>query len=92
MEYTLKGGFVADESYFEALSDAAARGDYPGTPGEWMVKPQGRPASCAEELVSVTFKVPRSQRDAIDRRASGLGETRSEYLRRTTAIDLVTVA
>lgn len=41
MEYTLKGGVSVDDAYFEKLSDAAAEGDYPGEPGEWLVRPQG---------------------------------------------------
>lgn len=87
MEFTLKGGTTVDGSYFEKLSEMAAAGEYPGEPGEWAVRPQGRPKACAEELVSVTFKVPRSQRDAMDRRARSLNETRSEYLRRLSAED-----
>ena len=92
MEYTLKGGGVVDEAYFEELSDAAASGDYPGEPGEWIVRPQGRPKLYDEELVSVTFKIPRSQRDALDERAKGFNESRSEYLRRITARDLTASA
>ncbi len=91
MEFTLKGGLKVDESYFEELSERAGRGDYPGTPGEWAVRPQGRPKAASEELVSVTFKVTRSQRDAMDRRARSLNETRSEYLRRLSAEDSLEV-
>lgn len=87
MEFRLKGGVAVDESYFEKLSELAAAGDYPGEPGEWAVRQQGRPRACGEELVSVTFKVPKSQRDAMDRRAKSLNETRSEYLRRLSAED-----
>ena len=85
MEFTLKDGTVVDESYFEQLSKKAAEGDYPGTPGEWIVRPQGRPQLCDEELVAVAFKVPRSQRDAIDKHAASLNESRSEYLREAVA-------
>lgn len=88
MEFTLKDGTVVDESYFEKLSDDATKGNYPGTPGEWVVRPQGRPQLCDEELVTVAFKVPRSQRDAIDVRAASMQETRSEYLRAVIARDL----
>ena len=92
MEYKLKGGLAVDEAYFDKLADEAEAGNYPGEPGEWIVRPQGRPQLCAEELVTVTFKVPRSQRDAIDRRARSLNESRSEYLRRMTALDLAATA
>lgn len=88
MEYKLKDGSVVDESYFEKLSEEAGEGNYPGTPGEWIVRPKGRPALCDEELVTVAFKVPKSQRDAMDKRAASRNESRSEYLRATVARDL----
>lgn len=81
-EYTLKGGAVVDDAYFEKSAEAAAKGDYPGTPGEWIVRPQGRPKEFDEDLVSITFKVTRSQRDYIDKCAKDANETRSQYLRR----------
>ncbi len=92
MEYVLKDGTSVDEAYFEKLSDAASSGDYPGEPGEWIIKPQGRPRLCDEELVSVTFKIPKSQRDALDKKAKSFNESRSEYLRRITSRDLIASA
>lgn len=73
------------EADFERLSEAAGRGDYPGTPGTWIVRPQGRPALSDEETVVVTCKVTKSQRDAIDRAARGCGKTRSDWMRDTFA-------
>ena len=81
MEYKLKDGTVLTETNFERLSDLAAEGHYPGEPGEWVVRPQGRPRLAEEELVTIAFKVPRSQRDALDRAASARGETRSGFMR-----------
>ncbi len=49
------------------MAEEAERGEYPGTPGAWVVRPQGRPALADEGLVTIAFKVPRSQRDAFDR-------------------------
>jgi hypothetical protein len=40
--FKLHKGKTYDESYFEKLSDEAGKGNYPGTPGEWVIRPQGR--------------------------------------------------
>lgn len=86
--YKLKDGSVVNESYFEKLSEQASRGNYPGEPGEWIVRPVGRPQMCDEDLVTIAFKVPRSQRDAIDKKAASRNESRSEYLRAAITKDL----
>lgn len=80
-EYRIKGGSVLTDDDIELLCDQAERGEYPGTPGEWVVRPQGRPRSYGEELVTVTLKVPASMRAAIDVRAKSVGETRSQFVR-----------
>lgn len=79
--YTTKSGAVLTDEDFERMADEAQRGEYPGEPGAWIVRPQGRPSICEEELVTVSFKVPRSQKEAIDRAAKGRGETRSQFMR-----------
>ena len=89
---TLTGGGSVNEAYFEKLSDAAAGGDYPGEPGEWLVRPQGRPKLCNKNPVSVTFKMPRSQYDALSKKAKSLNKSRSEYLQRAVARDLGAIA
>ena len=61
-KFTLTDGKAYDESYFEALSEKAAKGEYPGSAGEWIIRPQGRPKLAEEELVTIAFKVPASQR------------------------------
>lgn len=88
VEYKMRGGAVLTDADFERMAEAAERGEYPGTPGEWIVRPQGRPRIADEELVVVTCKVTRSQRDAMDRKAEELGETRSEWMRDTFAAAL----
>ena len=86
--YVTKSGAVLTEDDIERMAQAAEAGDYPGVPGEWVVRPQGRPPLCDEELVTITFKVPRSQRDAADARAASLGETRSLFMRAALAAAL----
>ena len=79
--FTLSNGKTYDESYFEKLSDEAAKGNYPGTPGEWVIRPQGRPKLTDEELVTIAFKVPASQRERIDVLAKNENKTRSQFIR-----------
>lgn len=80
-EYRIKGGYTLTDEDFERMAEEAERGEYPGTAGAWVVRPQGRPALADEELVTVAFKVPRSQRDALDRKAASRKETRSQFMR-----------
>ena len=80
-EYKMKGGVTLTDADFEHMATEAEAGVYPGTPGEWIVRPQGRPRIAEEELVVVTCKVPRSQRDALDRKAESLKESRSQFMR-----------
>lgn len=80
-EYKIKGGHILTDEDFERMAEEAERGEYPGTPGEWVVRPQGRPPLADEELVTIAFKVTRSQRDALDRKAASRKETRSQFIR-----------
>ena len=80
-EYRIKGGHTLTDEDFERMAEEAERGEYPGTPGTWVVRPQGRPPLSDEELVTIAFKVPRSQRDALDRKAASRKETRSQFMR-----------
>lgn len=90
MEYKMKGGIVLTDEDFERMSDQAARGDYPGTPGKWVMRPQGRPRISEEELVTITFKVPRSIRAEVDSMASARGVSRSDFMR--AAVDAALTA
>lgn len=49
--------------------------------GEWVVRPRGRPRMSHEELVTITLKVPRSEREEIDRKAHEQGSSRSQFVR-----------
>lgn len=40
-EYRVKGGKTLTDEDIERLGEACERGDYPGEPGEWIVRPQG---------------------------------------------------
>lgn len=84
-EYRMRDGVVLTDADFERLSEEAAQGVYLGTPGEWVVRPQGRPRTSEEDLVVVTCKVTRSQRDAMDRAADRRGESRSDWMRHAFA-------
>ena len=57
----------------------------PGEPGEWIIAPPGRPRLSDEELVTVAFKIPESQRDLADRIAQERNQTRSEFMRAAVA-------
>jgi len=91
MEYKLKNGKIITNAEIEELALAAERGEYPGEPGEWVVRPQGRPKLCDEELVTIAFKIPRSQRDSLDRAAALNNETRSQFIRSALAAALASV-
>lgn len=81
----LEGMFGVTGDQIAEWDAMAERGILPGEASGKVVRGPGRPQMCGEDLVSVTFRVPRSQRDAIDRRARSLNESRSEFLRRMAA-------
>lgn len=84
-EYVLKGGTTLTDDQIEELARKAEQGDYPGSPGAWVIRPQGRPTQFAEDLVTVTLRVPASMRDALDQKARAEGKTRSQFLRQAIA-------
>lgn len=89
MEYQMKGGYVLTDEDFDRLGEAAERGEYPGTPGEWIVRPQGRPQLYPDDdLVTIAVKVPRNWRERMDARAKAERITRSQYVREVLERDL----
>lgn len=78
-------GIEIDEARLDEWGDSIDEG---GLSGFEPVRPVGRPKVFAEELDTISWKAPRSQRLAMDARAESLGETRSQYLRRLVAEDL----
>jgi hypothetical protein len=90
MDYTTKSGYVLTEEMIEALGQACERGEYPGSPGEFIVSPVGRPQLCpSEDLVTVAFKVPRTQREALDAKAAQDHKTRSQFMREVLSEALI---
>lgn len=86
MEYTTKSGFVITEELIEQLCEEIEASSIPGEPGEWIIKPPGRPRLSEEELVTVAFKIPQSQREEADRIAKSRNQTRSEFMRDALAM------
>ena len=86
MDYKLKDGSVVSEEYLNKLGEECERGEYPGTPGEWIVRPTGRPKISEEKLVTVAVRFPESMVEAIDK----VTNNRSDYIRSLVTKDLVT--
>lgn len=83
-EHKIKGGYTVTDDELDRLGEACERGDYPGEPGEWIIRPQGRPALADEPLVNVNVKFPRSMVAAIDAK----GKNRSDFIRKAVAAAL----
>lgn len=81
--YKVKGGQILNEEDIERLGQQAEEGNFLGAPGEWVIRPQGRPRLCNEDLVTITLRVPVTVKEAIDKKANSAGETRSEFMRKT---------
>ncbi|MBQ9057742.1 MAG: hypothetical protein IJ125_01000 [Atopobiaceae bacterium] len=81
MEYKLSNGTVLTDEDIERLAEDIEKNGLPGKPGKFIIAPPGRPRLSEEELVTVAFKIPRSQRDKLDDVVDALGKKRSEFLR-----------
>jgi Arc/MetJ-type ribon-helix-helix transcriptional regulator len=82
MDHKTKSGYVLTEEMLERLGEACEKGQYPGNPGAFVVAPVGRPPLCpSEDLVTIAFKIPRSQREKLDEIAVQKEVSRSEFLR-----------
>lgn len=82
MNYKLKSGAVVSDKDIDAIAEACARGELPGTwTGEVTV---GRPRLSNEKLVTVPVKFPASVVAAIDRKTSN----RSDFIRQAVAAQL----
>ena len=77
----LADGTILTEAMMDEIAEQMEKGIIPGKPGRILIAPPGRPRISDEELVSLAFKVPRSQREAIDCAAAERNQTRSEFLR-----------
>lgn len=88
----LEALFGVSAKQIEEWDEMASRGELPGEATGEVVRGPGRPQMFGEELVTVTFKMPRSQLAAVDEKAERLNETRSEYLRKAMERDLAMTA
>ena len=83
MEYTLKSGKKLTEEDISCLNEAIASGDFSGlgSRGQIVV---GRPRLSNEPLVTMTFKIPKSDANKIKNAYEHEGTSRSEFLRRAS--------
>ena len=87
--YVSKTGHVYSEEDLERLAKEAERGEYPGEPGAWLIRPQGRPQLYpSDDLVTIAVKVPRSWKEQMDARAKTEQITRSQYVRNVLLRDI----
>jgi hypothetical protein len=84
---TLKGDVAAAGEVFDRLAEEWERDTWKGQLTDISV---GRPRITGDELVNVTFRVPRTRLDVLEAVAKQAGKTRSEYLR--DALDRALVA
>jgi hypothetical protein len=84
---TASGGTAVTE---ELLEQSAEEWENDSWSGRLVNVTVGRPRIAGEELVNVTFRIPKSRLGALDAMASRKGESRSEYLR--NAVDQALVA
>jgi hypothetical protein len=81
-KYVSKSGHIYTDEDLERMAEEAKRGEYPGRPGAWLIRPQGRPQLYPnDELVTIAVKVPRTWREHVDTRAKTEHMTRSQYVR-----------
>ena len=86
MGYTTKNGVEISDEQIEEMAQLFERGEVPGETIGWIIKPPGRPRLSEEDLVTVAFKIPQSQREEADRIAKSRNQTRSEFMRDALAM------
>jgi hypothetical protein len=79
MSFKAENGVLITDAMFDEVANAYESGIWPTRKEHETV--MGRPRISNEELVTITFRVPKSRVDAIEGLARKLGETRSEFLR-----------
>jgi hypothetical protein len=78
MSIITKDGTVLTDRMLDKLAEEWETDTWQGSLGKVTM---GRPKISDEELVGITFKLPKSQLALIERIAKDKGETRSEFLR-----------
>lgn len=81
MGAVLKDGTVVSEEQVSAWAAACEDGDFPGTPGKWVVRPAHRPTASAEPLVSVSVRLPVSLKEEITQHVKTHGGNLSSFMR-----------
>lgn len=83
MEYTLTTGKKLTDEDIERINNAIEHGNLSclGKPGEISV---GRPKLSNEPLVTMTFKIPKSDAKRIQDATKAQGTSRSDFLRRAS--------
>jgi len=86
MDVKTKNGVVITEKMFEELAAAYESGNWPGmATGEIVM---GRPRLSDEESKTVTFRLPLSKIEALDKAAAANDCSRSDALRKAVDIYL----
>lgn len=79
--HELEKMFGVSAEQIEHWDDMASSGVLPGEPTGEIVRGPGRPQMFGEEMITVSFKLPKSQLALMDEQARILNEGRSDYLR-----------
>ena len=88
MKKTVDGIELTDD-VLDQWADEADRGEVGNL---IIVRPQGRPRTFAEELDTITFKLPHSLRLQLDAHAKSNGKTRSDFVRKAIEKELLASA
>lgn len=83
-EFKTSDGSAITDEHIEEMAEPWDRGDLYGVGGEIV---RGRPRLSTEPLEVISFKVPRSLAEAINRAARERGESRSVFLRNAAAAE-----
>lgn len=89
MEYKAESGQALTDEMLDEMAKEYEDGTWEGKMGKLVV---GRPSLAAEEVKSVSFRLPISRIAMIDARAQAKGETRSAFLRDLIEGELVNTA
>ena len=87
-KFIAEGGVEVTDQLVEELAELWENGNPPGEPGPFVAGP-GRPPLYQDELKTITVKLPASVIAVIDSKAHALGESRSQYVRKTLMADIL---
>lgn len=88
--YRKKDGSVVSGEWMDDVARRAERDDLPGQVVTTQVH-KGRPRLHEdEELITISFRLPKSRLEILEKRARDTGTTRSEFIRDALERSLVT--